>query len=226
MPDVNLRQSDLLQIQQVLTATVDRDPAALLPRSVIDSVARLIPCDVIGVGKVNGSGYLLSSVDLPHDEYVELGPQVCDGPLMAGLQHLSRMPHDDEDVLLNKALGVADCLRVSFATGAGTMTQLCLDRQRSTFSDRDRALLAIISPVLGRLMWEHSVHPHRGVNLSAAELRVLELVAHGGSNTEIAARLCVSVTTVRKHLEHVYRKLGVSNRTAAVSALSSAATVS
>ena len=48
---------------------------------------------------------------------------------------------------------------------------------------------------------------------------MLELVAAGASNQEVAARLCVTVATVRKHLEHVYRKLGVTNRTAAVAAV-------
>lgn len=57
------------------------------------------------------------------------------------------------------------------------------------------------------------------VGLSGCELRVLELVASGASNREVAQRLCVSVATVRKHLEHSYRKLGVTNRTAAVAAL-------
>ncbi len=50
-------------------------------------------------------------------------------------------------------------------------------------------------------------------------MRVLELVAAGGSNRDVADHLSVTVATVRKHLEHSYRKLGVSNRTAAVAAL-------
>lgn len=48
---------------------------------------------------------------------------------------------------------------------------------------------------------------------------MLELVASGASNAEVAERLSISVSTVRKHLEHCYRKLGVTNRTAAVAAL-------
>jgi DNA-binding NarL/FixJ family response regulator len=51
--------------------------------------------------------------------------------------------------------------------------------------------------------------------LSCAERRVLSLVAEGGSNNDVAAQLMVSEATVRKHLEHTYRKLGVANRTAA-----------
>lgn len=44
---------------------------------------------------------------------------------------------------------------------------------------------------------------------------MLGLVAQGASNREVSDSLLLSVATVRKHLEHVYAKLGVSNRTAA-----------
>jgi DNA-binding CsgD family transcriptional regulator len=52
--------------------------------------------------------------------------------------------------------------------------------------------------------------------LTRREREILELVAEGKPNAEIAAILWVSPSTVRKHLEHVYEKLGVNNRTAAV----------
>jgi ATP/maltotriose-dependent transcriptional regulator MalT len=48
---------------------------------------------------------------------------------------------------------------------------------------------------------------------------VLTNVAAGFSNREIAERLSVAPSTVRKHLEHAYRKLGVSSRQAAIAAL-------
>jgi ATP/maltotriose-dependent transcriptional regulator MalT len=48
---------------------------------------------------------------------------------------------------------------------------------------------------------------------------VLELVALGLTNGQIAARLVVSRTTVRTHLENVFAKLGVHTRTAAVARL-------
>jgi DNA-binding NarL/FixJ family response regulator len=44
---------------------------------------------------------------------------------------------------------------------------------------------------------------------------VLEHVAAGRTDREIATLLYVSVRTVQKHLQHVYEKLGVSTRTAA-----------
>jgi LuxR family maltose regulon positive regulatory protein len=52
--------------------------------------------------------------------------------------------------------------------------------------------------------------------LSLREVEVLYLVAAGLSNREIADRLVISVPTVKKHIENIHGKLGVSSRTRAV----------
>jgi DNA-binding CsgD family transcriptional regulator len=52
--------------------------------------------------------------------------------------------------------------------------------------------------------------------LTAREREILDLVAEGRTNAEIAERLSVSPGTVRRHLENIYAKLGVHTRTAAV----------
>jgi DNA-binding CsgD family transcriptional regulator len=54
------------------------------------------------------------------------------------------------------------------------------------------------------------------LGLTARESQVLSWVARGKTNPEVAEILWVSPTTVRKHLENVYAKLGVHTRTAAV----------
>ncbi|MFF8452767.1 AAA family ATPase [Streptomyces leeuwenhoekii] len=48
--------------------------------------------------------------------------------------------------------------------------------------------------------------------LSGSELRVVELAANGHTNREIAARLCITVSTVEQHLTRAYRKLEISRR--------------
>lgn len=55
----------------------------------------------------------------------------------------------------------------------------------------------------------------KSLGLGRREAEVLAWVAGGKSNEEVAAILGVSLTTVKKHLEWVYIKLGVENRTAA-----------
>ena len=55
-----------------------------------------------------------------------------------------------------------------------------------------------------------------GVELTAREREILRWVAQGKTNPEIAELLWLAPSTVRKHLENVYAKLGVNTRTAAV----------
>ena len=52
--------------------------------------------------------------------------------------------------------------------------------------------------------------------LSEREIEVLRLVAAGLTNAEIAAELVIALSTVKTHINHIYNKLGASNRTQAV----------
>jgi DNA-binding CsgD family transcriptional regulator len=61
---------------------------------------------------------------------------------------------------------------------------------------------------------------HRNRLLTLREREVLRWLARGKSNTEIGAILGISSATVGKHLEHIHPKLGVENRTAAISIFS------
>ena len=74
----------------------------------------------------------------------------------------------------------------------------------------ERAL--VIELVDGALLLEEQ---QRLPRLTAREQEILDLVAEGRTNAEIAERLWVSRGTVRKHLDNVYAKLGVHTRTAA-----------
>lgn len=49
-------------------------------------------------------------------------------------------------------------------------------------------------------------------SLTPTELAVVELVAGGGSNPEIAARLVMSRATVKTHVSHILTKLGLRTR--------------
>jgi LuxR family maltose regulon positive regulatory protein len=52
--------------------------------------------------------------------------------------------------------------------------------------------------------------------LSEREREVLQLLARGASNQEIAQDLVIVVDTVKRHVSHIFAKLGVSNRVQAV----------
>ena len=74
---------------------------------------------------------------------------------------------------------------------------------------------AVLSPaVAGRLMGR--MREPAQESLSQRELEVLTLVARGSTNKEAAKKLFISEATVKTHLIHVYTKLGVKDRAAAV----------
>jgi len=58
--------------------------------------------------------------------------------------------------------------------------------------------------------------PAAAVALSSREINVLNLVARGLSNKQIASKLGLSDKTVRNHLSRIFRKLDAGNRTQAV----------
>lgn len=61
----------------------------------------------------------------------------------------------------------------------------------------------------------HARRPASGEPLTSRELEVLEMITRGLTNAVIAQELGVTVHAVKFHLNGVYRKLGVKNRTAA-----------
>jgi DNA-binding CsgD family transcriptional regulator len=61
--------------------------------------------------------------------------------------------------------------------------------------------------------------PFESFDLTKREVEVFHWVVRGKTNPEIAVILAVSPRTVQKHLEHVFKKLGVETRGAATLAL-------
>ena len=74
---------------------------------------------------------------------------------------------------------------------------------------------SVLAPAAARLLMGQVRAPARRA-LSDRELEVLRLVAEGASNRAAAARLFISEASIKTHLQHVYDKLGVRDRAAAV----------
>jgi DNA-binding NarL/FixJ family response regulator len=109
----------------------------------------------------------------------------------------------------------ADILR---AIEAGATGYLLKDTPREELFRAVRATAAgesVLAPnVTARLMTRMRAPAEE--NLSAREIEVLQLVAKGNSNKEVGKALHISTATVKTHLIHIYNKLGVDDRTAAV----------
>ncbi|MEU4774333.1 response regulator transcription factor [Micromonospora sp. NPDC023644] len=105
------------------------------------------------------------------------------------------------------------------AVEAGAIGYLLKDAPPEELAAAVRAAAAgrsALAPVVARRLMGRLRTP--GTALSRRETEVLQLVAEGLSNQQISRRLHLSPATVKTHLVHVYGKLGVDSRTAAVAA--------
>jgi len=104
------------------------------------------------------------------------------------------------------------------AIEAGATGYVLKDTPRSQLFSAIRAVAqgksALAPAVLTRLL--RYVQTPVEEALSTREIEVLILVARGSSNKEIARSLHISEATVKSHLIHIFSKLGVADRTAAV----------
>jgi DNA-binding CsgD family transcriptional regulator len=108
----------------------------------------------------------------------------------------------------------------------GEMIGITLSRSGREFSEEDSAVLSsLVAPVRNALRRSSTRHrcqaavaaePDGLADLTKRERQVLELAAAGRTNLAIARAINVSPRTIAKHLEHIYRKLGVTGRAAAV----------
>ncbi len=110
--------------------------------------------------------------------------------------------------------------RVLLFSGAGEISPHAARAAGAAgFAYKDWSARKIASAVravgLGQSVFEHH-DPPAALGLSERERTVLELMASGSTNPEIAAELHLSKHTVKEHTSSLYRKLGVRNRTEAV----------
>lgn len=215
MPDLLLTEREQTALQKLLsTEPVTGRP---LPAPwVLELADRVVPCDTIGVCLADNSGYLVESLTVPR-EAADSRPDPThtdeSGPFYIGFMHWLR--HPDAAAGCNTLFGVADAVAIGFRNGPHHVSQVFFERRHRVFSEEDLARMKFLAPVFKRLLRERPT-PALPPELTVQERRVLMEVAGGFSNPEIAENLCIAPATVRKHLEHAYRKLGVTNRLAAV----------
>jgi DNA-binding CsgD family transcriptional regulator len=102
---------------------------------------------------------------------------------------------------------------------------IAIHRSVRDFDDRDAAALDALRPHIvaayrnalhyRRASERDNIFTARGAALTKRENEVLYWVSMGKSNSEVGEIIGAKPPTVKKHLEHIYDKLGVPNRTAA-----------
>lgn len=122
-----------------------------------------------------------------------------------------------------RPIGIRHAMAVPIYVDRRLLVSFVFNRAGSAFSDRDRDLAETVRPHLTNLYRlgaaaEPALKRSAGEAaeaLTPREREVLEWVAAGKTSRDIASILGASARTIEKHLERIYEKLGVENRTAA-----------
>jgi DNA-binding NarL/FixJ family response regulator len=136
-------------------------------------------------------------------------------PVMGGVEAIRRIVAEFPDariVALTTYQGDADIHR---ALAAGARAYLLKDSLRHEVGEAIRTLARggrVLPDRVARTLAEHTPR----TDLTPRELEVLELLARGLQNSEIAAKLFRTEATVKVHVHHILAKLGVGDRTEAV----------
>jgi len=169
--------------------------------------------EVVGEAANGAQAVTLASALEPDVILMDLRMPEMDG--VAAIAELARRKLPARVLVLTTYDTDSDVVR---AVEAGATGYLLKDSPRDELLRAVRAAArgeAALSPsVATRLLGQ--VRAPAQEPLSQREFEVLEMVAGGATNREAAAQLFISEATVKTHLLHIYAKLGVSDRAAAV----------
>jgi DNA-binding NarL/FixJ family response regulator len=148
-------------------------------------------------------------------------------PLLDGLSAVTKIRerHPDARILV---LTTYDTEKdVDRAIEAGAAGYLLKDTAREELYRAVRLVAsgeAMLSPSVAKHLMRRMRKPTED-ELSEREVEVLELVARGNTNQQVGRALHISTATVKTHLVHIYAKLGVDDRTSAVTTALSRGTI-
>lgn len=236
----------LRRAMQLAGDLADLDDPAGFPGVVLPALAALVGCDVLTFNEIGPAPGQTRYADYPQhalDPATQpvFAAYVHEHPL---INHY-RDTGNGEPVKISDFLGrerlhrlglyaeffrpipVEHQIAVNLPSLDGQVIGIALNRARTDFSEADRALLSVLrAPLIRALLRARRRNQAQHAlarpvcdgpaELTGRELQVLQLAALGRTNLAIAHTLGISPRTVAKHLEHIYRKLAVTSRTAAV----------
>ncbi len=168
--------------------------------------------DVVGQADDGREAVRLASELHPDVVLMDLRMPVLDGA--SATAEIARVAPEVRVLVLTTYDTDADILR---AVEAGATGYLIKDAGREALADavRDAARgRTVLSPVVAARLVDRARSPLD--TLTPRETDVLDLIARGATNREAADELCIGEATVKTHLQNVFTKLDVDDRTAAV----------
>ena len=148
-------------------------------------------------------------------------------PLLDGLSAVTKIREQQPDAKILVLTTYDTEKHVDRAIEAGAAGYLLKDTAREELRQAVRVVAsgeAILSPSVAKHLMRRMRKPDED-ELSEREVEVLELVARGNTNQQVGTALHISTATVKTHLVHIYAKLGVDDRTSAVTTALSRGTI-
>jgi DNA-binding CsgD family transcriptional regulator len=237
MPRVS--ESDYRDVLEVLREAGAVDGPDPFPEHVLEGLRGLVPCDVVAYheGAISQPalvftgeprGEMTAAIREAHRRHLPHDPLTPVDGARKYSDYFSRREFRRLELYQEVArpVGVEDMFRLWLEPRGAGNVRLEFDRPDWGFRERDRTVLDLLLPHLRQFRRNAAARRRRSAGppgavapLTPREHEILELVAEGRTNAEVAGLLWISPGTVRKHLENAYDKLGVHTRTGAVAAL-------
>ncbi len=170
--------------------------------------------DLEVVGTATSGRALLEVIEHQHPDVAVLDVQMSE---MDGLQCLEEIRRRNlpVKVLLLTAFGDGEAIQSALEGGAdGFALKTAPPRQTVDAIRQVGQGYLVFPPAARKWMAGHRAAP-TGPALSSREWAVLEKLAQGLTNAQIAEAMVVSENTIKFHLQNIFQKLGVNNRTEA-----------
>ena len=172
--------------------------------------------DVEVVGEASSGEEAAAAIQSASPDLVMMDLDMGTG--MHGAEAIKRLRNDGLDVPVLVFTTYDTDADVVRAVDAGAIGYLLKDSTPDEIFGAVRGAVAgrsVLSPTVASRLVQQMQRPQEA--LTARESELLSLLAEGMTNRELGKALFISEATVKTHLGHIYAKLGVDTRSAAVS---------
>lgn len=229
-------QAHLRRMADVLAEAREDTSDDVPPRCLLAGLQSLVACDAVSFSELDipTRRHINAQETVIEDENCEMAPYWRWRHQHLQCQRVTSQPRSSPEItqltdfmpvrrLTNLAiytefLRPTKCIAaiaLPTAPGRTRVYQLLRDDPKP-FTDAEMTTLYLLAPHLYTIYREAALRRRQPVRLTERELDVLRCVALGMTTPQIAEQLTVSPSTVRKHLENAFGRLGVSSRAAAV----------
>jgi DNA-binding CsgD family transcriptional regulator len=240
MTGLALSDHDMLLVRDIIATCSDvSGEAELLPWQLGEELFQLIECDALGAWPCEPAiqnddpsqdwprGVDHDGPDTTEAFWTHYWDSDCSYPDRTGdlvsvtmtSDFMSTREHHNSGMYIDheRLWGVEHEMMVVLPAGPGRTMRLLFSRGAGPdFTERDRVLLSLLRPHLHAAFVATERRRLGVAPLTTRQREILQYVAAGMGNRQIARRLGLSDATIRKHMENIFARLQVTSRTAAV----------